>query len=139
MAGHGLAKGHALGDGGADVVCRQVVHQVIFQQQRYQSEAAHQVAGQRQDRVADQVRRLAEKILLRKLHRNEAAHGEPLQPHREVQQQQRTQCVAGYRIADKYEQRGDVIHHRAVADGLQHPERDTDRIGDDQRCQAVIQ
>jgi hypothetical protein len=102
MAGDGPAEGHALGNRRADVVRRQVVHQVVLQQQRDQREAADQVADQRQQRVPQQIERdLPQGPRSCKLVADEAAHGKPLQAHGEEQDQQRTQGVAGDRVADE--------------------------------------
>ena len=55
MFDHGVLEGDALGDGGTDVIGRQVVHQVVLHQQGSDGEAAYQVAGQRQDRMTGDV------------------------------------------------------------------------------------
>ena len=139
MANHRLAESQPLGDGGAHVVRRQVVHQVVLQQQGHQREAAHQIADERQRRMVQEVQRLLPGALVRKVQADEAAHGEPFQPHGKVEQQQGAKRIAGDGVADKNQKGTEVVHQSPVADGLERPQRNADRIGDDQSHQPIVE
>ena len=83
-----LAEGHALGNGRTHVVGGQVVHQVVLHQQGGDRETADQVAGQGQRGMVEQVLHLAPGVEVGEVVAGEAPHGEPLESHREIQQQQ---------------------------------------------------
>ena len=60
----------------------------------------------------------ADCVFFFKLQADKASHGEPFQLDGKIEEQERAECITGYRVADKDQDGGDVVDGGTVPNGL---------------------
>ena len=125
---HGGLEGNAFSHGGAHEVGREVVHEVVLHEQGHKGKATDGVANEGEDGVVGEIEELAPHGQFVEVAALESAHGKPSEAGGEVDDQQGAEGVAGNGIADEDEGGAGVVEPRAMAHGLEDPERDTDAV-----------
>ena len=135
----GAAEGDAFGDGGADIIGGEVIHELIFGQHGGEGEGTDEVAEERESGVVEDVDGFAPEGFFHEVEAGEAACGEPAEAGGGERDEDAAEGVAGDGEACEDEDGGDVVGGGAVVEGFEEPEGDADDVGEDEREEPVVE
>lgn len=138
VAEDGFFEADAFCDGGADVVCCEVVHEVVFGEHGEVGEATDDVAGEGEDGVADAVLDFSPGVELVEVRAFHAEEGEEVPACAEVDEEDGAEGEAGDGVAEEDEDGAGVIDEGAVFEGFEDAKREADAVGDDGGEEAEV-
>ena len=132
-----LAVGRPGGHGGADMVGREVVEQVVLHQHGEKGESPHKIADQWQGRMLEKVGDFSREGQGVELRADKARDGEPSPTGGKEGEQENAEHEGRDGIAEKDQHGSHGIEQGAVADRFENAQGNADPVGDEERQHPV--